>query len=417
MRAPITHTPRPTYTLALLTGVYFFYLLDRNAVLVTQELFKAEFHLSDTQVGLATGLSYGVCYALVGLPMGFLIDRTNRSRLLATLVAIWSGVTVLCVLAGQFWHLAVSRAIIGGAESGGSPASLSILSDLYPPERRATVSSIFFAGAGVGGIISFLVGGYIAQHFGWRAVFFVYGAPGLLLAVLIWFTVAEPQRRAITDASVARGFWTTSLGLIRDRGLLPIYCGSVLYTLSMSGVGSWMVPYLMRVHHLPVAMASVTVALAFGLLATLGSIAFGFASDWFERRRKGGMLTALAFAALFNGVAGIALALSQNFPLALLCFALWGVSALVYSGPANAAIAGIAPERARGTGFALFAVLCNLIGSGLGPLLTGVLSDRLALVLGTRSISAAIGMLAAVQIGATVAFLLAARRWRARQSA
>ena len=322
---------------------------------------------------------------------------------------------MLCALAGQFWHLAVSRAIVGAAESGGSPTSLSILSDLYPPERRATVSSIFFAGAGVGGIVSFLLGGYIAQHFGWRAVFIVYGAPGLLLAVLIWFTVAEPRRRAIADASVARGFWPTSLSLIRDRALLAIYCGSVLYTLSMSGVGSWMVPYLMRVHHLSVATAGVTVALAFGLLATLGSIAFGFASDWLEQKRKGGMLTALAIAALFNGAAGIALALSQNFSLALVFFALWGMSALVYSGPANAAIAGIAPERARGIGFALFAVLCNLIGSGLGPLLTGALSDWLAPVLGGRSISAAIGVLASVQIGAAIAFFLAAHKWRGRQ--
>lgn len=416
MSGPSGRVPtRPAYTLALLTCVYFFYLLDRNAVLVTQELFKAEFHLSDTQVGLATGLSYGVFYALVGLPLGFVIDRTNRSRLLGALVAIWSGVTMLCALAGQFWHLAVSRAIVGAAESGGSPTSLSILSDLYPPEKRATVSSIFFAGAGVGGIVSFLVGGYIAQHFGWRAVFFVYGAPGLLLAALIWLTVPEPKRRAITDTSVARGFWTTARGLIQDRALLPVYCGSVLYTLSMSGVGSWMVPYLMRVHHLPVATAGVTVALAFGLLATLGSIGFGFASDWFERKRKGGMLTALAIAALFNGGAGIALAVSQYFPVALACFALWGVSALVYSGPANAGIAGLAPERARGVGFALFAVLCNLIGSGLGPLLTGLLSDWLAPALGARSISAAIGALATVQLGAAVAFFLAARQWRARQ--
>lgn len=409
--------PRPTYTLALLSGVYFFYLLDRNAVLVTQELFKTEFGLSDTQVGVATGLSYGVFYALVGLPLGAAVDRTNRSRLLAMLVTIWSGVTMLCALAGQFWHLVAARAVVGGAESGGSPTSLSILSDLYPPSKRATVSSIFFAGAGVGSIVSFLLGGYIAQHFGWRAVFLIYGAPGLILAALILFTVVEPPRRAIRDGSVAQKFWHTSSMLIRDRGLLLVYCGSVAWTLSISGVGSWMVPYLMRVHSLPVATAGVVVALGLGLLATLGSIAFGFASDWLERKRTGRMLTALAVTSAFNGLAGVALALSDQFALAMVCFGLWGTTAIVYSGPANAAIAGLAPERARGVGFALFAVLCNLIGGGLGPLLTGILSDRLTPSLGAGAISGAIGLVAVIQLIAAIAFFRAARHWRARKVA
>lgn len=401
------------YVLALTAAVYFFYLLDRNAVLVTQELVKQEFGLTDTQVGLTTGVLYGIAYALVGLPLGRLIDRTHRGRLLALLVALWSGVTLLCGFATRFWHLATARFIVGAAESGGAPTSLSILSDLYPPERRAAVSSIFFAGAGIGGIVSFLAGGYIAANWGWRAVFLIYGAPGLLLAGLIALTVRDPRRAQPVAPESARGFWATIGMLTGDRALFPVYCGAVLYAFCNSGIGAWMIPYLMRVHHLPVTEAGIVVALCFGVLSTIGSITFGFAADALERRFSGGMLALLAIAAIFNGAAGLSLALAPTFLLAVVALSFWGLSGIVYSGPVNAAIARLAPSGTTGTAFALFAVLCNLIGAGLGPLFVGMTSDGFQ-TMGGESIRPALGLVALVQLATPIMFLCACWRWRGR---
>ena len=135
--------PYRIYVLILLSLVYVFYLVDRSAVIVSQELIKKEFGLSDTTVGLLTGTLYGVAYALAGIPMGWAADRVNRRNLVAGIVAIWSGLTALSGLCANFWQLALARIGVGAAESGGGPAALSILSDMFPPNRRGTVSSIF----------------------------------------------------------------------------------------------------------------------------------------------------------------------------------------------------------------------------------------------------------------------------------
>jgi predicted MFS family arabinose efflux permease len=144
---PSAAPARRAYVLALFSLLYCVYMLDRNAALVTQELIKEDFALSDSEVGLVVGTLWGVSYALAGLPLGFMTDRVHRVRLLSALVAIWSGLTGLCALATSFWHLALARIGVGAAEAGGSPLSASILSDMFPPERRASALAIFYAGA------------------------------------------------------------------------------------------------------------------------------------------------------------------------------------------------------------------------------------------------------------------------------
>jgi len=407
---------RRGYVLVLLSGVYFFYQLDRNALLVTQELVKHEFGLSDTQLGLLSGLLYGVSYGLAGLPLGYLVGRIDRRRLLALIVALWSGMTMLSGLAARYWQLAAARLVVGAAESGGTPAALSILSDLYPPQRRAAITSLFYAGGGLGGMVTFLGGGAIAAHWGWRAVFLIYGLPGLVLALLIATTTRDPPRRSLpvqAPLHPARAI----LILLGDPALLAVLVGSTLFTLSMAGFGSWMIPYFMRVQHLTIAQAGIAVALGLSLLSMAGTILFGFIADAGERRWRGGLLLLLAFATLLNGLTGIGVALSAALVPALICFAIWGATSLVCAGCANAAIAELAPDHARGLGFALYAVLCNLLGAGLGPLFSGMISDAFQPTLGDGSIRPAIGALAAVQLLATLAFVRAALLWRIRRAA
>jgi MFS family permease len=409
--APALTRKRRLAVLALTFLVYFFYLLDRNAIIVTQELFKQEFVLSDTQVGLITGVLYGVAYAAAGIPIGWLIQRTSKVKLLALLVAVWSGVTVLCGLATQFWHLAAARVLVGAAESGGAPVSLSIVQPMFDKSRRAMVSSVFFAGAGVGVIVSFLAGGFIAEEFGWRAVFFIYGAPGLLLAAAILLVVPEPPRVPV-DVAIRSNMFSDALAVIGNRRLMPIYLGAVVCSFVNAGMGAWMVSFLMRVHDFSLPQAGAAIALGLGVFGTAGSLAIGYLADKAEARRTGGLLIILALCSLANGLAGIAAALAGSPALAILCLSLWGLTAIAYSGPSNAAIGNLAPPHLLGAGFSMFAVLCNLIGSGLGPLLAGGISDVFAASMESDSLRPAMAAIACFQIVAMGAFLLAARRQR-----
>ncbi|MBB3982310.1 putative MFS family arabinose efflux permease [Sphingobium fontiphilum] len=408
---PLPSRNRRLVVLALTTLVYFFYLLDRNAIIVTQELFKAEFGLTDTQVGLATGILYGVAYAVVGIPIGWMIQRTHRVRLLASLVAIWSGVTVLCGMATQFWHLAAARVLVGAAESGGAPVSLSILHPLFGKEKRATVSSLFFAGAGLGVIVSFMAGGYIATHYGWRSVFFIYGAPGLVLALAILLIIPEPPRAA-TRQHDGTGMMRDVWALLKDRRLRPVYVGSILFSSVNAGIGAWLVSFLMRVHELTLPQAGAAVALGLGVFGTAGSLTLAVIADKAEARRPGGLLLVIALCAIANGVAAIAAVAAGTTLVAMIALSLWGITAIAYSGPSNAAIGEMAPPHLTGVAFSLFAVLCNLIGSGLGPLLVGRISDIYLPTMGSDSLRPAMAILAGLQVLAAAAYLVAMSRWR-----
>lgn len=405
------------YVLACLTAVYFFYQLDRNAIYVTQELIRREFSLTDTQLGLISGLLYGVAYAIFGLPLGRAVDSVNRAKLLSFLVGTWSVATAICSLATSSVHLAIARFVVGGAEAGGAPASLSLLADKFPPERRATVSSIFFAGAGLGSFVSFLIGSQIAAQYGWRMVFLFYGLPGILLALLLFFTIRDPRRVKTAEEKAAQVTFGQALRtILADRAVLSIYIGSALYTFASAGTVAWMVSFLMRSHDFPIQHAGAAAALTLGLIGPIVSIPFGFLTDRAEKKRAGGLLQLIAVAAFITCTATMLMVYVDN-PVAVMIFvAFWGAGALVFIGPSNAAIAHMTPPQMRGVAFALLSVLGNLVGSGLGPLVIGMGSDWFAPSLGDNSIRAAIGIAALAYIVAGACFIYAASTYRRRMA-
>lgn len=389
------------YVVGLLALVYFFYLVDRSALIVTQELIRKEFGLSDTTMGLLTGTLYGVAYALAGVPIGWAVDRANRRKLLAGIVAVWSGLTALSGLTSQFWQLALARIGVGAAESGGSPAALSILSDLFPPERRGTVSSIFYAGAGVGGILSFMVGGWIAQHYGWRAVFVAFGVPGLLLALAILLTVREPVRKAppMHAERAPGGLLGETWQVMRHPGLGALYIATALYMLSVAGVGTWTVPFLTRTYHLDIATIGLVMGLGAGVFGVLGQVGAGMVFDWARRFGPRGPLMVVAIGSVIHVGAVLVVLLSGNLAVTVVSLCVVGATTSIQAGPTNAAISEIAPAHVRGTAFALYAVISNVIGAGLGPVLVGGLSDYLggnAASLKTAMVAVALAQLLAV---------------------
>ena len=186
------------YVLFVLTGVYAFNFIDRQILVILSEPIKADLGLSDGQIGLLTGLAFAFFYVILGIPIARYADKANRKNIVAVALTVWSAMTALSGLAQNFMQLLLARVGVGVGEAGGSPPAHAIISDYYPPKKRATALSIYSMGVYIGVFLGFLVGGIIGKIYGWRIALFALGIPGILYAILVYYTVKEPPR-GLTD--------------------------------------------------------------------------------------------------------------------------------------------------------------------------------------------------------------------------
>ena len=182
------------WTLALLTLVYFFSFMDRYILSILLEQIKADLNLNDTQLGLLSGFAFAIFYATLGIPVAWLADRKSRRDIIAIALTLWSAMTVLCGTAQNFVQLLIFRIGVGVGEAGSSPPSHSIIADLYPPEKRAGAMGIYSTGVVLGGGFGAIIGGLIAQAYGWRWAMAAVGLPGILLAIFVRLVMVEPRR-------------------------------------------------------------------------------------------------------------------------------------------------------------------------------------------------------------------------------
>jgi predicted MFS family arabinose efflux permease len=363
--------------LFLLTVIFSINSMDRSAMTVLVEPIKHEFHLKDGQLGLLTGLAYGASYALFAIPLGALADRVNRRNLLATLLAIWSAATVVCGLASSYIMLLVARMVVGAAESGGSPSSNSMISDLFPPHRRATAVAIFFTATAIGSGLAFLVGSAVAQAYGWRTTFLLAGLPGLVMAAVLVLAMRHPARGGTDIAATAEA--GSMLGgmrsLFTDPVLMCIFFAWMLGAGVPTVVQAWFPSVLIREHGLSLKQAGAALALGSGLFAALGVGLSGRAADAFAKGRSGGLM-------LFSGgtlttalVCGVVAVTTPSTPLAIAALCGFGLFNLAHVGPMMAVLLNTVPNRDRGVLVASLQVGANLFGTGMGPWIAGMLSD------------------------------------------
>ncbi|MBT7245808.1 MAG: MFS transporter, partial [Proteobacteria bacterium] len=182
------------YALGLLTLVYTFNFVDRQLLAILQESIKADLLLSDSQLGLLTGFAFAVFYVLAGIPIARWADRSNRKNIIALAIGCWSFMTAISGLVQSYTQLLLARIGVGVGEAGGSPPAHSIISDIFPPENRASALAFYCTGINIGVLVGFLFGGWLNEVFSWRVAFFVVGAPGLIIALIVGFTLREPIR-------------------------------------------------------------------------------------------------------------------------------------------------------------------------------------------------------------------------------
>ncbi|MES3021815.1 MAG: MFS transporter [Pseudomonadota bacterium] len=408
--APTAVPAKSWYALTILTLIYSCHFLDRSMISIIVEPVRREFGLSDSQIGLLTGLAYGATFALAGLPLGLMIDRVSRVRLLAVLVTIWSGMTALSAYATSFVYLLLARMGVGASEAGGSPTSLSLISDLFPPNKRSTAVGCFFLSNAFGATASIFIGGFVTAQYGWRTAMLIAGAPGLILAVVLFMTVKEPKRGGTDLVKVAAK--PARLGevmrfFVANPAMLHLMLGAAILTAAIATIGAWLPSFGMRFHGLSIQQAGIAAAIAAGFCGAIGSVLGGILSDKLgksnPRRRLDfcaaicGIAVLLATVAVFSGSTPVSMVLfSATMLVGFACY------------PASfGTMLGLADANMRGMTAASLQIATNLVGYGLGPFMVGLLSDHIG---GAGSLRTSMAIVMAVCFPwAAVHFWLAAR--------
>jgi predicted MFS family arabinose efflux permease len=361
------------YVLAALAIVGLMQNVDRVVIYMFLQPIKLEFMLSDTQLGLVSGAAFAITQGLVAIPVARLADAGNRKWVIGACFAIWSAFTALCGATAGFASMMLARIGVGAGEAGCVPATHSMLGDYYPRHLRARALAIVTGCTALGGLIGMAGGGLLAQTVGWRKGFFLLGAIGLGLSLMLHLTVREPQRvDGRQRAPVAGQGLLTQLGDLRSFGLLAL--ALALATLTGAAV-SWLPSYFARSFAMAPAQIGVGVGLSVGFPFAIGTVLGGqFSVRWVRQSKS----WALRFGAV-TIACGLPFYLGVFFaPTAPLAFGLLFVSMLLLSaaaGPVYLAIQDLVLPEARATAVALVGVAASVVGQGLGPVFIGAVSD------------------------------------------
>jgi len=398
--------------LAMLVFVYVLHMLDRQIISILLEPLRHEFKLNDGQLGAVSGLAYSAAAVVVGVPAGMLADRISRKKVLIGALVLWSGFTAVCGLAANFSMLLIARMGVGGAESAAPPTCLSMITDAFPPRLRGRATTMFFAAGGLGAVISFTAGAWIAATFGWRAAFLAAGVPGLLLALFLAARLKEPARTA--SAQQAAAPLREGVSAIAASGTLAtLIAAMVLASIGSSSLGAWAASLLIREHGFDLKSAGLVLAFAAGVVGPAGQLLGGWVGDRLGARSPGLQLIYAAGAGIVGAVIAASGVLWGYTPATVA--ALWaGVFCMFgYIGPSYSLLMALAPPGPRATIMAIMTVLANLAAYGGGPVLVGVLSDWIG---GPNSLSRAIPFALLAPLLSGLLFLVVARRLAAART-
>ena len=377
------------YVLGVLVVVYTFNFIDRQILSILLEPIKHDLGLTDTQLGVLGGLAFAMFYATLGMPIARIADRSNRRNLVAISLAVWSAMTAFAGVAFNFWQLLVARIGVGVGEAGCSPASHSIISDYYPVRRRATALGIYALGIPFGTLFGLVTGGWINDFFGWRVAFFVVGLPGLLLALLVRYTVREPPR-GHAEGRVASGeqpgMWETMRYLMKKRSFRHFAFGAALTAFVGYGFVQWTPAFFVRSHGMNVRDVGTALGFIIGIAGGVGIWLGGALADrlggrdprWYLRIVALGLVVAWPFGA------GAFLASSASLALTLLVVPV--LLGNFYQATTFSQTQGLVGLRMRAVAAAVLLFVINIIGLGLGPTIVGVLADLLHARFGTESL-------------------------------
>lgn len=366
----------------VLLAVYILNFLDRQIVNILAEPISRELGLSDTQIGLMTGIAFAVFYTLLGLPIARYADRprSDRVRLISLSLATWSAMTALCGMAQNFLQLLLARIGVGIGEAGCTPAAHSLISDIAPRERRASALAFYSLGIPLGSLLGLVIGGQLADAFGWRVAFLVVGLPGVLLAAVLGLLIRDPRSAPVEHARPASVPAPPSAvaalsEMLASRALVLTLAAGTAASFLSYGKSTWTAIFFQRTHALSAGDTGLWWGLCAGIAGALGSWLGGWLADRYGRARRRHVMTAPALGMLIAIPLAIAAYLVTDWRLALALLALPTLLNTLYYGPVYSSMQGLVRPQLRALAAALILFGQNLIGLGLGPLFFGVLSD------------------------------------------
>lgn len=380
------------YTLLVLAAIFAINNLDRHILSITLNQIGGEFNLTDTQLGLLSGLMFVVVYVLFGFPIAKLAARGNRRNIIAASAVVWSVMTIAMAGAQNFTQIALARLGVGIGEAGAVAPSHSLISDIYPPHRRTAAMASFAAGGQLGILLAFLIGGIIGQKYGWRPAFVIAGIPGLFLALILRFTISEPAREHLPiDKAPKHSLFLATLKLIyQDKGLFHAMCGISIVGIVTFGALAWNPTFIIRLHGLTQAQTGIFLALTIGVIGTVVTWFSGRLADNLGQKNPKWRMGIVILAIVISKPFIVGFTMMDNTMFALGAFVVSAAMAGVFWGPTFAFLHSRIPSEMRPMATAIFLFFFNLIGVGIGPTVIGFLSDTLFAESGARSVGFAI---------------------------
>lgn len=390
------------WSLLVLTLVYMSNCMDRTIVAALGEAIKVDLGLSNTQLGLLGGMAFALLYSVLGLPIARLAERHNRTVILTICLTVWSGMTILCAGATGFLFLALCRMGVGIGEAGCSPTAHSLISDQYRAHERASALAIYSAGCSAGQILIAMGGGWVAQEHGWRVAFVLAGLPGLVLAVLIHFTLREPVRggadapdggRPAVAAAAGASLMVLVLRLLRAPTIRHVIIGCVVATMAGFGAHQFTAPFFIRVYEVSYGQAGLAFGLTVGLASALGLLAGGFLADRAGRHDMRWYAGIPALGILLSCPLYILGYLQPNWIAAILVLMIPGILHFTYLAPTLSILHNYVGPTERATASAILLMLVSLIGLGFGPWVAGYAIDQLIEVTGSTPLGTRQGLI------------------------
>lgn len=400
--------------LGMLTLVYTFNFIDRQILVILAEPIKAELNLTDTHLGWLTGLAFAAIYVILGIPLARYADRSNRKNIISACLAIWSAMTAISGMAGNFVQLLLARIGVGIGEAGCSPPSHSIISDYFPQKKRATALSIYSVGIYLGILLGYVIGGVIAKHYGWRVAFFSIGIPGIIFAVITYLFIREPIKGQSDESTDIKDipFMDVLRYLMTKKTFIYISLGAGLNTFITYGVGNFLPSFLQRVHDIDIVQAAIVLGLATGIGGMIGTFGGGIMADTLQNKDKRWYMWIPLIGGTLNILPSMVMIFSSNAVLVQAMTFFTSAFTAFYLGPCLAVSHSLVNAKMRALTSSIFFFVLNLIGLGLGPLSIGILSDIFEPTYGNLSLRYAFISTFMIGIMSMIFFYLASRHYR-----
>jgi len=356
---------------------------DRAIMSVVVEPMRHELGLSDFQIGLLQGLAFACIYALIGIPIGRLAERSDRRRIIAVAILVFSAATGLCGFATSFGMLFLLRVMVGAGEGGFMAPATSLVADHYRPDRRAGALAVLLCGTPCGFLVGAMIGGQIAQHWGWRWTFLTMSIPGLIMAALLIFLLKEPPR-GLAEGGVKDSkappppLMAVLRHLFGQPGFRHVLIAAVLLTCGANAIGQFQVSFFARTHGLPLAQAGAASGMISFFSLAPGMLIGGNVVDRIQRRDERWYVWGPSIGAIVGAVFFAAGFLQPTVPAAIALIVIGGIFLFFHFAPCYAVVQLIAGVRMRASAVAIYGVFLGILGSGLGPTMTGIVSSAVS---------------------------------------